>query len=39
MTDKEVQVMADCNSGKITHEEAEAMLGDKYKSKKKSNNK
>ncbi|MGN0545517.1 MAG: MFS transporter [Acutalibacteraceae bacterium] len=35
MTDKEVQIMADCNSGKITHEEAEEMLGDKYKKSKK----
>lgn len=26
LTDKDVQTMADCNSGKITHEEAEARL-------------
>ncbi len=30
MTDKDVQVMADCNTGKITREEAEASLSRKY---------
>lgn len=30
MTDKDVQIMADCNTGKITREEAEASLSRKY---------
>lgn len=30
LTDKTVQTMADCNSGKITREEAQAIIGDKY---------
>ncbi len=30
MTDKDVQVMADCNTGKITKDEAESLLSRKY---------
>lgn len=30
MTDKDVQIMADCNTGRITREEAEASLSRKY---------
>ena len=30
LNDKDVQIMADCNSGNITHEEAEKMLSRKY---------
>lgn len=30
LNDKDVQVMAKCNSGEITHDEAEAMLSRKY---------
>ncbi len=30
LNDKDVQLMADCNSGKITHQEAEALLSKKY---------
>lgn len=30
LNDKDVQIMTDCNTGKITHEEAESMLSRKY---------
>ena len=30
MPDKDVQIMADCNTGKITREEAEASLSREY---------
>ena len=33
LTDKDVQTMADCNSGKITRAEADAVLGGKYDKK------
>lgn len=30
LNDKDVQIMTDCNTGKITHEEAESLLSRKY---------
>ena len=35
LTDKDVQTMADCNSGKITRAEAEEKLGGRYDKKSK----